>query len=154
MRIRSLFLLVLLPTVAAAACAHRSPETRDERREHAVAAEERREHAVDRHNEWTRLGERRVDGAHDRDVIAVGPREGTFRKIMLVVEHSAVEVRDVVVTFGDGSHFSPATQLVFSPNTRSSVIDLPGAERTIRNVELRYGNLPGGGRAEVQLWAR
>ena len=154
MRIRSFLLLMLLPTVAAAACAHRAHETRaEERREHAVATEERREHAADGHD-WTRLGERRVDGAHDRDVIAVGAREGTFRKIMIVVEHSAVEVHDVVVTFGDGSHFSPATQLVFSPNTRSSVIDLPGAERTIKNVEFRYGNLPGGGRAEVQLWAR
>jgi hypothetical protein len=95
-----------------------------------------------------------VDGANDRDVIAVGGREGTFRKLMIVVDHSAVELRDVVVTFNDGSHFTPATRLVFGPNTRSGVIDLPGAQRTIRNVEFRYGNLPGGGRADVELWAQ
>jgi hypothetical protein len=152
MRIGSVVLL--LPVAAGVACAHRTPEAREERREHAVAAEERREHAVGVQNDWKRLGERRVDGAHDRDVIAVGSREGTFRKIMIVVENSAVEVHDVRVTFADGSHFSPATHLVFSPNTRSGVIDLPGNERTIRDVEFRYGNLPGGGRAEVQLWAR
>jgi hypothetical protein len=87
-------------------------------------------------------------------VIAVGAREGTFRKIMIVVENSAVELRDVRVTFGDGSHFEPATHLIFGPNTRSGVIDLPGAERTIRNVAFQYGNLPGGGGAEVQLWAK
>jgi hypothetical protein len=152
MQIRSF--LLLLPTIAGVACAHRTPDTREERREQTVAAEERREHAVAGRNEWTRLGERRVDGAHDRDVIAVGAREGSFRKIMIVVENSAVELDHVVVTFADGSHFSPATQLVFSPNSRSGVIDLPGAERTIRNVEFRYGNLPGGGRAEVELWAK
>jgi hypothetical protein len=151
MRIRAFFLL--LPTVGVA-CAHRASETREERREHAAAVEEHRERVVVDRHDWTRLGERRVDGAHDRDVIPVGAREGTFRKIMIVVDHSAVELRDVVVTFGDGSHFSPATQLVFGPNSRSGVIDLPGAERTIRNVEFRYGNLPGGGRAEVELWAK
>jgi len=152
MRINSLLLLMLAPTVAA--CAHRAAETREERREHAIAAEERRERVVENRDEWTRLGERRVDGAHDHDVIEVGRREGTFRKIMIVVEHSAVEMDHVVVHFGDGSHFSPATRLVFSANTRSNVIDLPGSERTIKNVEFSYGNLPGGGRAEVQLWAR
>jgi hypothetical protein len=32
------------------------------------------------------------------------------------------------------------------------VIDLPGGARVIRRVEFRYGNLPGGGRARVELW--
>jgi hypothetical protein len=156
MHTRSLFLLL---AVAGVACAHRAAETkaerREERREQAEHREqvERREHQLDR-NDWKKLGERTVDGAHDRDVIAVGGHEGTFRRIMLVVDHSAIEVRDVVVTFQDGSHFSPATRLVFAPNSRSGVIDLPGAERVIKNVELRYGNLPGGRRAEVELWAQ
>jgi len=34
------------------------------------------------------------------------------------------------------------------------VIDLPGSERVIRTVEFRYGNLPGGGRAQAELWAQ
>jgi hypothetical protein len=63
-------------------------------------------------------------------------------------------MRDVVVNFGDGGHFSPPTRLVFEANTRSHVIDLPGADRIIRTVEFRYGNLPGGGRALAELWAR
>jgi hypothetical protein len=106
------------------------------------------------HGDWTKLGERWVDGVRDRDVIHVGARQGTYRRIMIVVEHSALEMFDVVVTFGDGTQFSPRTRHVFSPDTRSHVIDLPGADRVISSVEFRYGNLPGGGRAQAELWAQ
>jgi hypothetical protein len=139
--------LLLFTMVASVACAHRRADRPVVRREPVVEA-------GPAGTGWKRLGERRVDGTNDRDVIAVGAREGEFRKIMIVVEQSAVELHDVVVHFGDGSHFSPPTRLVFGPNTRSGVIDLPGSARIIKNVEFRYGNLPGGGRAEVQLWAR
>lgn len=137
-------LSLLLVLVAGMSCAHKTAEHQEGRHERAVVARA----------DWTRLGERWVDGTHDRDVIAVGARDGRFRRIMLVVEHSALEMFDVVVTFGDGSRFSPPTRHVFGPDTRSSVIDLPGADRVIRSVEFRYGNLPGGGRAELELWAQ
>lgn len=115
---------------------------------------ERRPHAASPHSDWVRLGERWVDGVRDRDVIAVGAREGTYRRIMIVVDHSSLEMFDVEVTFGDGSRFSPRTRLVFGPNSRSQIIDLPGDRRVIRSVEFRYGNLPGGGRAQAELWAQ
>jgi hypothetical protein len=73
---------------------------------------------------------------------------------MIVVENSAVELRDLEVNFADGSHFSPRTRLVFGPNSRSGMIDLPGSKRTIQSVAFRYGNLPGGWRAQVELWAK
>ena len=101
-----------------------------------------------------KLGERWVDGGHDRDIITVGAREGRYRRAMIVVEHSALEMFEVVFTFGDGTRFAPATRHIFSADTRSHVIDLPGTDRVIRTVEFRYGNLPGGGRAEAQLWAQ
>ena len=66
--------------------------------------------------------------------------------------YSALEMYDVTVRFADGSTFSPATRHVFAANTRSHVIDLPGNRRNIASVEFRYGNLPGGGRAQVELW--
>lgn len=34
------------------------------------------------------------------------------------------------------------------------MIDLPGDKRVIKHVTFEYGNLPGGGRAQVELWAR
>ena len=76
---------------------------------------------------------------HDRDVIPVGDRHGPYRRIMIVVEHSALEMDDVVVRFADGSAFSPQTRHVFAANTRSHVIDLPGTRREHpqRRVPLR-----------------
>ena len=135
--------LALALTGLALGCGHRPEERRPVPREHRAEF-----------GDWHRLGERWVDGAHDRDVIWVGAREGSYRRIMIVVEHSALQMDDVVVNFSDGSRFSPPTRLVFAENSRSQVIDLPGTRRTIRNVEFRYRNLPGGGRAQAELWAQ
>ncbi len=103
---------------------------------------------------WEKLGERIVNGGADRDVIPVGRAEGKFTKINLVVEHSSLEMFDIVVRFGDGTDFSPNVRHVFGENTRSRVIDLPGGNRVIRAVEFKYGNLAGGGRAQIELWAQ
>ena len=73
---------------------------------------------------------------------------------MIVVENSALEMHDVTVHFADGTSFSPPTRHVFAANTRSHVIDLPGTRRSIQSIEFRYGNLPGGGRAQAELWAQ
>ena len=113
-----------------------------------------REYRADYRGDWNKLGERWVDGTRDRDVIPVGGRYGGYRRIMIVVENSALEMHDVVVRFDDGTAFSPPTRHVFAANTRSHVIDLPGSWRAIRSVEFRYGNLPGGGRAQAELWAQ
>jgi hypothetical protein len=101
---------------------------------------------------WERLGVRTVNGGNDHDIIHVGRAEGRFRKIQIVVDHSAIEMFEVLVVFGDGSVYSAPTRLVFGPNTTTRVIDLPGGARVIKRVEFHYGNLPGGGRAQVELW--
>ena len=122
----------------------RPSERRDDRRDDRVEAATR----------WEKLGERVVHGKGDRDAIQVGARDGTFKQVKLVVEHSALEMYDVEITFGDGETFSPGTRLVFGKNSGSRVIDLPGQRRVIRRVEFRYGNLPGNGRAQIELWAK
>ena len=135
--------LILVAGGLALGCGHRAEQRRAPR-----------DYGVEYRGDWNKLGERWVDGTHDRDVIPVGAHDRAYRRIMIVVEHSALEMNDVVVHFGDGSSFSPPTRHVFAANTRSHVIDLPGARRTIRAVEFRYGNLPGGGRAQAELWAQ
>jgi hypothetical protein len=135
--------IALLVAMVGLGCAHKSPE-------HRARPPEAR---ADVPGDWAKLGERWVDGTHDRDVIPIGAREGTYRRIMIVVENSALEMHDVDVTFSDGSVFSPRTRHIFAANTRSHVIDLPGSRRSIRTVTFRYGNLPGGGRALAELWA-
>jgi hypothetical protein len=136
--------LILVLAALALGCGHRPEERRP-------AA---REYRADDRADWNKLGERWVDGTRDRDVIPVGGRYGAYRRLMIVVEHSALEMNSVVVNFDDGSSFAPPTRHVFAANTRSHVIDLPGARRNIRSVEFRYGNLPGGGRAQAELWAQ
>jgi hypothetical protein len=143
---RSLALILLL---SLSACVARAPGPG-----RAEARDDRRDARFDARSAWDKLGERWVDGRADRDVIAVGRRDGRFRKIQLVVERSSLELFDVVITFGDGETFSPGTRLVFAPGSSTRVIDLPGGERFIRSVAFRYGNLPGGGRAQIELWGR
>ncbi len=133
--------LVLALALPATACVVRTAGPRSAER---VAAR----------NGFTFLGDRWVHGGADHDALHVGGRAGRYASLMIVVEHSAVEMFDMVVTFGDGERWSPPTRLVFGENTTSRVIDLPGGARAIKRVDFRYGNLPGGGKARVELWGR
>src|SRR5688572_19275173 len=114
--------------------------------------DDRHDAAFDANSPWDKLGERWVVGSVDRDVIQVGKKEGHYKRIKIVVEHSAIELFDITVVFGNGEKFSPGARMVFGPNSTSREIDLPGGARYIDHVEFRYGNLPGGGRAQVELW--
>ena len=103
---------------------------------------------------WQRLGTRTVNGRGDRDVLPVTARQGTFRQLRYEVSGSALEMYDVVVNFGNGDRFSPQTRLVFGRGSDSRIIDLPGDSRIIRDIVFRYGNLPGGKRAHVTVYAK
>ena len=99
------------------------------------------------------LGESTVDGRVDRDKVKVGNAAGTFSRLTFVVLDSDLEMDDVAVNFvGGGKAFSPNLRQAFRENTRTRVIDLPGSARSIASVQFRYRNLPGGGRARVQVW--
>lgn len=101
---------------------------------------------------WVKLGERMVNGRGDTDRIAVGRVDGRFRRVMIVVEHSSIDLYGMDVEFADGTHFRPDVRHRFGENQRSRSIDLPGDARTIRDVTFKYSNLPGGGSAQVELW--
>jgi hypothetical protein len=101
---------------------------------------------------WVKLGERAVNGRVDRDTIAVGRDDGKFTKLTIVVEKSEIELLDFEVVFANGEKFSPGVRHYFRENTRTRVIDLPGNERIIRSINLKYKNLPGGGSATVEVW--
>jgi len=155
MRIVTNGIIVALPGVLAIGCGGGGGRRARVSHERAIERQDDRADArFEARTGWEKLGERMVDGKVDRDVIHVGRAEGKFSRINLVVEHSALEMFDVVVRFGDGTDFSPNVRHVFGENTRSRVIDLPGDRRVIRSVEFRYGNLPGGGRAQIELWAQ
>jgi len=101
---------------------------------------------------WVKLGERAVNGRVDRDTITVGAGDGKFTKLTLVVERSEIELLDVEIVFGNGEKLNPSVRHYFRENTRTRVIDLPGNQRIIKSISLKYRNLPGGGSATVEVW--
>lgn len=101
---------------------------------------------------WEKLGEREVDRNGDHDRIEVGRADGTFTKLTLVVESSDLELLDFEITFGNGEKFNPKVKHFFKEGARTRVIDLPGTERIIKTIDLKYKNTKGGGRAKVEVW--
>jgi hypothetical protein len=101
---------------------------------------------------WVKLGEREVNGRVDHDRIEVGRHDGKFTKLTLYVENSDLELLDLEITFGNNERLHPSVKHFFKEGARTRVIDLPGDERTIKSIDLKYRNLPGGGRARVEVW--
>ncbi|HEY4179382.1 MAG TPA: hypothetical protein VGM90_21205 [Kofleriaceae bacterium] len=102
---------------------------------------------------WTQLGTREVDGRTDHDRIEVGKYEGKFSKMTLVVRDSDLEMIDFGVKFARGPEWHPTVSHFFKENQRTHVIDFPGDDRAIKYIDFKYRNLPGGGRAKVEVWA-
>jgi hypothetical protein len=103
---------------------------------------------------WTLLGERVVNGKADRDAIAVRTYQGTFTRLTVVVADSDLELLGLAVKFARGPAWRPAVAHYFRDGQRTRAIDFPGDERTIKQIDLRYRNVPGGGRARVQVWGQ
>ncbi len=103
---------------------------------------------------WTLLGSQTVDGQKDKDVFAVGKNGGRFDKLMVVVQDSDLEIIDFVVFLDGGTKFEPKVQHKFREGTRTRAIDLPGNDRVIQKINVRYSNLPGGGKARVEIYGK
>jgi hypothetical protein len=104
---------------------------------------------------WDRIATRNVSFRVDHDaVVAIG--QGMFRALRIDVDDATIEMYNIKVTFADGSVFSPQTRVVFGADTRSRVIDLPGAARTIRRIDFYYRSVDRRpvGRATVQVYGR
>jgi hypothetical protein len=101
---------------------------------------------------WTLLGERTVNRSYDHDRIPVGRYEGRFSKLMLVVEDSDLELIDLSIQFSRGAPLHPQVTHFFREGQRTRAIDFPGDDRTIKYIDLKYRNLPGGGQARVKVY--
>jgi hypothetical protein len=106
---------------------------------------------------WTLLGAQTVmgrAGRSDTDQIKVGKSQGRFNEVMMVVYDSDVALDDFTITFENGKKFTPNVKHNFKEGARTRAIDLPGNTRWIRSIDLTYSNLPGGGRARVEIYGR
>ena len=100
---------------------------------------------------WVTLGTRSVSLFRDHDTIRVGMTSGLFRKIRMSVTGNAVFMQDLHVTFANGSGADIPVRFLFLPGTASRVIDLPGAARLIRRIDMTYRRVPLGGNAVVKV---
>ena len=67
---------------------------------------------------------------------------------------SDLEMIDFEIKFGKGAPWHPPLTHYFKEGARTRVIDFPGDERVIKFIDFKYRNLPGGGAAKVQVWAK
>ena len=103
---------------------------------------------------WRLMGDGRVAGQFERQIIRIGKYEGRVARVMLVITDNSLEVGDVVIQFGNGQRWSPGLRNAFADGSRSRAIDLPGHVRFIRGVELVRGSVPPGANAHVELWGQ
>jgi len=103
---------------------------------------------------WQMLGERTVAHRVDHDTIEVGAYKGRFAKLTMYVLDNELELFDMDIKFGNGEHFHPEAKYFFKEGSRTRIIDLPGDERVIKRIDLRYKSIPGEGKAKVQVWAK
>jgi hypothetical protein len=110
--------------------------------------------AADRRDHWQLLGEQEVDFKLDRDRIDVKRKAGPFRQLRLEVRDAPIELRDMIVTFGDGETFRPRIHKRFAEGRGSHVIDLPGKRRSVDGVEFVYRSISQReGKGRVLLYA-
>ncbi len=101
---------------------------------------------------WSLLGEQTVDGRVDTGHIGFSQNRGKVSKLTIVVIDSDLEMLDLGITFVSGKTYNPKIRQFFREGTRTRVINLPNAE-ILRAVDFKFANLPGGGRAKVQVYA-
>lgn len=105
--------------------------------------------------QWELLGRQEVNFRGDHDRIEVGRQEGRFKELQVKVEGGPIEMRKMVVTFGNDETFSPRLRPRFDANSRTRVIDLPRERRTIKSIDFDYASLNRReGRATVAVYGR
>ena len=101
------------------------------------------------------LGEQEVNFDNDHDRIDVKRNDGPVRELRIEVRDAPIEIREMVVTFGDGKKFRPKIQARFREGHGSHVIDLPANRRSIDGVEFVYRSIDRRrGKGRVLLYAR
>jgi hypothetical protein len=97
--------------------------------------------AAESAKQWELLGRQEVNFRGDHDRIDVGRQEGRFKELQIRVEGAPIEMRKMVVTFGNDETYTPNLRQRFAGNSRSRNINLPGNNRTIKTIDFDYASL-------------
>ncbi|MCB9931843.1 MAG: hypothetical protein H6841_00310 [Planctomycetes bacterium] len=87
---------------------------------------------------YKHLAAREVDFGKDTDVVIVGESKGTFKGMMIEVENADLDMREIVVTFGNGKQHEVETRIEFNEGSRSRAVDFPGGARTVERIVFKY----------------
>lgn len=104
---------------------------------------------------WTKLGATKVAYRLDKDEIKVGPQNGTFNHVKVIVKQAPINFHRCVVHFGNGDTQTIQLRKNFLRGSSSAVHDLHGGNRVIKKIVFWYDTKnPSRQRATVELWAR
>jgi hypothetical protein len=66
-----------------------------------------------------------------------------------------IEIFGLRITFENGEDYSPELHLKMKADVDSQAIELPGADKRVRRVELQYKKIIGSARrAMIELWGK
>jgi hypothetical protein len=91
---------------------------------------------------WENLGCQKVGFIRDRDTIQVGRREGRFSAIRLRVAGNDIFLQDLTVIYGNGAPDRLQVRSDIRAGGQTRAIDLKGAARAIRSIEMTYRSRP------------
>ena len=119
-----------------------------------ASAQRARTVVVVKPNNWTLLGSKTVNWRLDKDVMRVGLDEGTFSKLRVTVSGGTVDIRKMVVTYGNGSKETIRLKHRFRRGDSSRIIDLQGNQRVIKHITFVYDRKNMARRAKVTVAGR
>lgn len=87
---------------------------------------------------WKKLGTKKVSYKLDKDVIHVGPNDGTYKKLKIAVTGGSVNIHKIVVEYGNGSKDKISVKHNFCKGSSSRLLDLEGGNRIIKDITFWY----------------
>lgn len=102
---------------------------------------------------WHKIGETTVDFKTDKDVIYILGNDH-FKSIILKATDAPVHVDNVMVIYGEGDPENIPVRFDFKAGTESAAMDLKGADRKIKEIDMIYKTVPNwkGDKAHVEIW--
>ncbi len=87
---------------------------------------------------WVHLGSKKVNWSVEKDIIEVGNHEGSFTKLKIKVTGGAINMRKMIVTYGNGNKENIPLKFHFKRGAESTIIDLKGGKRKIKKITFWY----------------